>query len=689
MSTMPIRWLAPIPRARALAAGLVLAAALMIYLSSIRAPFFADDYLFLDQARGKSLPAVLAEPDPIGNFYRPVGRQLYFWTMARALGERPAMFHAFGLFAFLACAGLLFAVARALADARAATIAAAFFVVHYAAEVPVRWASGSQDLLAVAGALAAVLLHVRGRSLLAALPLLAALFSKETVLFAPAIAVVAGRRPGESWVHAARRAWPLFAAALAWALVWLARSRRALAGSGVSFDPVGALGAFAHLAQVFVGWEWRQADFARWSVDWPSLAATVLVVAAVAIALPTRREGRRSAAGAPRTLATPADARRAWRVGIAWALLATIPIAAVASIWSAYYYLFAMCGAALALGAWASRRRPGLALAALALLGAGSAVGRSLEDFSVLPTPWTGQSHINRFYIERATRQSGRYLASLKRQRPTLPESTTVFFAGLRGNVGFQTADGPLLRWAYRDPTLHSYYVHQFSRHRAGTGPVLLVDVDGDSLKEATAGRGTFGAMAFSLALSERLAGARDALAMLRERGHPDPLSAYFEGWLAWSAGDTAEAKRVFEPGGIRMDAGPTPEIATARAVLAAGDTLGAREIMSVAVTTRGRDPHAHGLFADLVLMTEPRALAALIESLAARTLAPEDPLAWRRFGVVQLHHKRHQEALVTFERYFRLAGPAGEQDAQARQWVATIRRAMPGGGQPQSWLHE
>ena len=103
---------------------------------------------------------------------------------------------------------------------------------------------------------------------------------------------------------------------------------------------------------------------------------------------------------------------------------------------------------------------PSRTLAArVAALGWGSASARSLDEFADGRTPWTGRSHVNAFYIDRATRQVDRYLASLRRAYPTLAHTTTIFFGGLTGNVAFQTADGPLVRWAYRDSSLRSYYL--------------------------------------------------------------------------------------------------------------------------------------------------------------------------------------------------------------------------------------
>lgn len=64
------------------------------------------------------------------------------------------------------------------------------------ADVPVRWVSGSQDLIAMLCACAAILLFVDGRALLAGVSLLLALLSKETVALTPVIAMMAGESDG-------------------------------------------------------------------------------------------------------------------------------------------------------------------------------------------------------------------------------------------------------------------------------------------------------------------------------------------------------------------------------------------------------------------------------------------------------------------------------------------------------------
>ena len=185
-----------------------------------------------------------------------MGRQLHFWWLAHLSGESPSAFHAANLVLFLCAVALLFAFTRRLAGRQVAAVASSFVALHYAADVPLRWASGSQDLLALVGALGALLWFVSGRRVLAALALVLALLSKETVLFTPLIAAAAARRPGEPWRATAWRAWPLAAAVAAWVgFIMALGGLHGVSGAsspGLSIIPA----ALAHLAQVSIGLEW-------------------------------------------------------------------------------------------------------------------------------------------------------------------------------------------------------------------------------------------------------------------------------------------------------------------------------------------------------------------------------------------------------------------------------------------------
>ncbi|HVP15726.1 MAG TPA: hypothetical protein VMS88_09300, partial [Terriglobales bacterium] len=552
----------------------MLAAAFWLQRAALRAPFFADDFLFLDQVRNHSLGAALASPDPIGNFVRPVGRQLDFWLLSRLGGESPLPFHVVNLALFLVALALLFVIARRLAGAAAAAIAAGFVALHYAADVPLLWASGSQDLLALTCALAALALFLGGRRWPAAVALLAGMLSKETVLFTPVVAALAARRRGEPWRATLARAGPLALAPALWAVLWLALAiARPGVRQAVGWSAAGLAAAFVHLAQVALGIEWRAGGELRFLNSLPGLIPTLLVLAAVAIATwnaPAVREDR-SRAIPPAML------------GLAWAALGALPIAAVSSVWSAYYYLFALCGLGLAIGAWLARS-PAAAFALVVLLAWGSENGRRLDEFITVPGIWTRQSHVNRLYVERATSQVGRYLAQLRRALPALPHRSTLFFGGVPSFIGFQSADGPLVRWAYRDSSLRSYYLLQFSAERYRRGPAFAFTVHNDSLEQQPLSGPFLRACALGAMLAERPRVALEILDLPALRGSVGTTQPYWRAWMQWALGDTAAARASLIASGAVPAEGPMPEATEAIRMFTAGDTTGAINLLSEGV---------------------------------------------------------------------------------------------------------
>ena len=695
---------------------LIVAGALWLYRGALGSGFFADDYLFLDQVRGHSLLAALRLPDPLSNFYRPVSRQLYFWVVAGLTHESPGAFHVGNLFLLLVAIVLLFAIARRLAGDRAGLVAAGLLALHYTADVPVRWACGSQELLAVVGAMGALLLHLSGRRVWAGVAMLLAALSKEVILLMPLIAVVADRRPGERWAAAARRAWPLGAAVAAWALVWLLMPHTRVAqGTEVEFDFVNSpLAAFAHLPRVLLGFEWRQGEFGRlpnvlppliplaavlvaiaWTWGWSATgAASVLPGGAgdaarfAAEAGRGRRRDRRSwaprrAGAADATEARPG--RPGWRVphavlvGLVWAGVATLPVAAVAILWSAYYYLFAICGLALAIGALLARRHVAWTLVVLVVLAWGSASARSLGEFAVARDPWTPQSHINRHYIERSNRIVARYLGSLRRAYPRFERGSTLFFGGLMANVAFQRADGPLIRWAYRDSSLHAYYLNMFTRDKVRRGPLHVFVASGDTLCELDRGDDLYLRIGFGLLVSDHPEGARDALELQAERDTANHRADYWLAWARWASGDTLAALASLRHAGIEPRSRTATERPRALAAMSAGDTLGALWIMQSAVRAAPLDAAAHALLADLLLVRQHEDPEGAVEALAARLLAPGDPTAWRRWGMVQLDRGRYLEALRSFERYQALGDPQAARDSEVQGWVEGLRGRVQG----------
>jgi len=651
------------------ALALILGAGLILQFPALDTPFFADDYLFLDQVGRSSLTQVLTAPDPIGNYYRPVGRQLFFWLVARAGGGSARVFHAAALALWLAVLGLLFAVARRVAGPLAALIASGLLALHYAADVPVRWASGCQDLIAVAGALGALWLHLSGRRIVAGLVLLVALLSKEVVALTPLIAVMAARGRDEPLRIAARRAWPLAAAVAAWAaIVWSVTHARGGTPEPPGITPVAAVAALAHLVQVACGIEW----YARISAGDLRLAAWLASLALVLLALAASGEPAR-AAGA----SAPA-AGRGIAAGIVWTLAGAAPIAAVASIWSAYYYLFALCGVAVALGAWLAAGPRKWALATVAVLSWNSARSSSLPAHALVREPWATCSHVNRQYLERGTRIVQRYLRHLRAARPDLPPRSTLFFSGVPGGVAFQTADGPLVRWAYRDTSLRSYYLNSFDLQKTRRGPYFFFEVLNDSLREMADDHMHFHRLALGAILSDRPEAAREMLWAQQDRDSSSAMARY---WLAWVSLDLGERDRALEAlraAGFPTAPGQAPETAAARAALARGDTLGAWRTMQRAVSGHMLDPDAHGLLADLTFMNAKDAAGGVIEAYASRLLAPRSAVSWRRWAMVQVRQERPLEGAGSLRRYFDLAGNAAAGDTEAQTIALYLRAKYP-----------
>jgi hypothetical protein len=691
---------------------LVLLAAAWLQRGALRAPFFADDFLFLDQVRFRPLWATLTGRDPIGNFVRPVGRQLYFWLLARVGGESALVFHAAGLLLFLGAVALLFVIVRRLAGAGAAAIAAAFLALHYAADVPLLWASGSQDLLALVGALAALALFLSGRRVLAAAALLAALLSKETVLLMPVVAILATRRAQEPWRRSALRAWPLFVAVGAWAALWLrVASHSAGARQAVGGSLSGLAAAFVHLVQVAFGLEWRTGGELRAFTLLPPLVSLALAVAAVVLAAKSGREGSRRAGTARSAPAPASGSERAQApgsaqasapspgaappalhpalIGVAWALVGALPIAAVAPVWSSYYYLFALCGAGLALGAWLGRSSRSVRLVAIVLLAWSSENGRQLDEFISAPGAWTRQSHVNRRYIERATSLVQLYLRQLKSMRPTLPPRTTVYFGGLSAFSSFQAGDGPLLRWAYRDSSLHSYYLMQFTPESMRRGPTLaFIAREADSLIPFPLERTNLQSFALTATAAGHPRLALDILELPAAQDSSNRFLSYWRGWLRLGLGDTLGAYAELRRAGMTLSPGPTPEITEVIRLRAAGDTAQATKLMAQGMTRHTLDPQAHTILGGLMVDSPGTQWAAVIEAYAATVMAPGVAQNWWLMAYSQMRSGRYDEARASIDRFFALPGGNPDDIAEAHRLLAWLKARGAGGEKFQASLH-
>ncbi len=654
------------------ALALILGAAFWLHRPALRAPFFADDYLFLDQVRGRNLIAALLAPDPIGNFMRPVGRAFDFWVLSHMGGESPFVFHVANLVLFLGAVALLFVIVRRLAGGRAAAVAAAFLALSHAADVPLRWASGAQDLLALFFALAAIALHQRGRGGWAAICFALGMLSKETIVFTPFIAVLVDSSGG--WIASRlRRAWPLFVALIAWLALWLATAQLRPAAAGVvHLDLVGAPAAFAHLVQTAIGLEWAKGTPSS-HMTMPPWGPIVLAFAAIALAWSVFRATR--ARGAARDTT---DRLMIALIGLAWAALGALPVAAVASIWSAYYYLFALCGVALVLGAVVARWPRALALALIGVLAWSSESVRRAPSFATVPGVWTTRSHVSVAYLERSASLVSGYLARLRAARPTLPPNATLFFRGVPAFAGWQAGNGALQRWAYRDTSVRSYYLAEFTADRARRGPLYFFSSEGDSLTEIWKKISPYQQIAFSMTAEDRPQAARDAMLIAQERGAFDNEAAYLWAWNEWALGHRDRAAELLSGLGMKPDAEPSPQAGRAQRMLALySDTVTALDMLRQARYHHTLNPAIHARLADLLLARRGTDAEAYIEAYAAHVLEPDSPSALRRWAGVQLRLKRYRQALATLERYFAFAGASANEDEEAKAWRQELTRLL------------
>lgn len=653
-------------------------AAALLHWRALAAPFFADDWLFLDQARARSLVAALLSPDPIGNFFRPLGRVLWFGVLGRASGESPVVFHAANLALWVLAVVLLWALARRLGGERVAAVAAGVFALTYAADVPVLWASGAQDLLALVLALGALLAVSHGRIAAGAALLFVAPLAKETAAVALVPAVLLAWRPGEGAGAAARRCGPLVLATLAWAaLAALVVLRRSAPAAGLALSPWGVPAALADLARVALGLEWRTGG-APWSPPAiPTGAALVAIaLAGVAVALVARRA--RAGDAAP--------ARGAWLVAAAWALAGALPVALVAPVWSGYYLLFAMAGVALLAGLAVARAPAGLATAVVLFAGLAAQQPRALDEFATAPSAWSAQSHVSRFYLERGMAVASRCVADLRAARPTVPSGSTFFLSGVPAFAAVQVGDGPLVRGVYRDSSLRSYFASAFRRDLLGRGPAYLFFWDDASRKlvDRTDEPDLWYSMGVGYLLNDRPDVAVEAfeLAVAQEPGRPQ--GRFGLGVARALAGDARGAHAALGALGFGFERSAGAAGTNALHALVAGDTLAARRMGEAAAARAVLDPVPHMVLSRVYAGDPAYSARVVLEAAAAVAVAPGYAGAWRNWSMVQRQFGHDAEALSSLERYFALDPTAEREDPQAAGWREELRARQPGGVEAQ-----
>jgi hypothetical protein len=612
------RWLAPV----LLAAGLV-----ALYAGALGTGFVNDDYLFLEQVRRHGLVESLLQPGGLGNYFRPLSREVWFILLSPIAGGEPLVFHLAQMAVFLAALVLLADLLGALVPKRGPGPAPAVLAgVLWFATLPFQrvnlaWVSCSQDLLAWTGVLGSLALHRRGRTGLAIVAYAAATLAKESALPLPALVFlwdwrIAGIAPRRALLTALGFA----AAALPWAAGEIVLQQHSVSASRLVFDGTHLSASFVHMLQALAGVEHASGWLRSWAEARPSLPAFVLLGLA-AMVLPDR-------AAPPGSDARTVPAIEGVTFAFAWCVLFALPTWPVAYIWSGYYDTLAAVGGAIFVALAAGRlARWGWVVLVGALLW-WHAAGVAPRAFALREDPWIGTSHVTSFYIERASRLSRELRASLVKAAPKVVQGTRFFFVLNVPWAGFQMGNGASVRQLYRDDSLESHFYSTFSEATAGRQPLRFLFWNGVEFESLYAReRDPLFQVGSDLLLLDRPAGALWAFRRGLDEGGERLDHWYGLGWAALWSGRRALAERAWREWGARDDsAAYILWLRKAKGSLEDGDTLTARRQLVEAVRTGIGRPEAHAILG--LLLRRVNTKYALLETKVAAELYPADWLA-------------------------------------------------------------
>ncbi len=624
----------PFDRARPLwpIPALFLAGLAALYSGALGLGFINDDYLFLEQVRRHGLVDAMLHPGGLGNYFRPLSREVWFALVGAVTGGSALAFHLVQFVVFAVALALVadlldvFAPRRDRAIAPAALVGLLFFATLPLQRVNLGWVSCSQDLLALTGGLAALALFRRGRTPWAMVAYAAAVLSKQSALPLPAALFLwAWWIEGETPRRAFARVLPFGFAALPWLAGELWLRQHSTSAARLVFDGEHLAAALVHLAQSLAGVEHAAGWTRSWSEARPSVIAFALL-ALIGVFLPDRAEASPENADGPRV----PSKRRAALFALGWLVVFTLPVWPVAYYWSSYYYTFAAVAGAVLVTLVAGRvARWSWILLAGALVW-WHAAGVSSPAFAVVEDPWVGTSHLTPFYLERAAELSNRMRTSLVATLPRVGRDDRLFFIQLAPWAGFQMGNGPSIRHLYKDDSLESHFYSAFGESTAAQHTCRFLFWDGRGFQQPYANvRDPFFQVGSDLLLLERHAGARWAFRRGLESGGERLDHAYWLGWAALWEGDRALAERAWREWGAHDDStARVTWLRKARGALLDGDTLQARRDLLEAVRAGIGQPEAHAM---LGLLLQPvNAKYALLETLVAARLKPQDWLARR-----------------------------------------------------------
>jgi hypothetical protein len=685
-------------------AALLLALGLELWYSgALSTGFLNDDHLFLEQARTHRLAESLLGLGPLGNYVRPVSRQLWFAALTPIAAGDTRVFHAASALVFAGAMLLLADLLAVFGPPIGVLAGVAYLALLPFTRVLLMWVSCSQDLLALLFVLAALALFRRGHDRWALIAYLFAAFSKEAALPFPIVAMAWSRvMEHEPWPRALRRVAPMTLVTTAWALATLViRARAPHVAATLSFAPVNFLASLVHGAQSLLaldtpaGWRDPLAHLPRSAAA--LLALVSLAAAGMWLVRPARRRVAAGEAAEPAGTTAPAPpvaraaserpvapARATWIFAGIWLVSFALVTGPVATTWSGYFYTLTAVGAAIAVAHLARRLDAfGWVLAVAAALAC-HGVAVEARTFAVAENAWGWTSHLNAAYFQRAAALTDTLARQMVREEPKPARGTRFFFATLPPWAGFQMGNGALIRSTYRDTSLRSYFYSQFSESSAAWAPVRVLYWDGATLEPLYARSSEpWFEIGGDLFLFDRPAGAAHAFRRGLAEGQSRFDLLYWLGWAELIQGHREAAEHAWVDAGIREDTtGWFQAMQRARGALDHGDSLAARRALADAIMRGPGQPLPHAVLGQLMLRGNPK--YGLLELSVATWLRPEDLVSQRAlvigFGQQRLdeqaraHLAKIQAIDPGWRRDTTLAAVAREMDERSLQHVKVAR---------------
>jgi tetratricopeptide (TPR) repeat protein len=473
----------PRPDGRTLALaglGLALLVATLIALHGhvLRWPFISDDYVFLSDTWRGSWKNLFGAFNTVQNYFRPLGREIYFFVLSLVGGNDPRVFRFFNLAVLVAMIGMVIALGWRFGGPRAGVLAGAVYTLLYPHRVEMAWVSCSQDLIATLLALVATFAHLARRHWLAAVSFFLALFAKESVAPLPLILAAweawplgpgaPSRLAAGAW-SAMKKTLPFWLATAAWAVVvfavrlwrgaWAPGSSVPVADVTLRLDHFWEGLRSALLTYVYVDqpWVYLREAMGRIQVPWAAIAL-LAIAATVALMLTRTSGGEETSTG------------RGMRLGALWAIIGTLPVALVGHHFSAYYVCFSAVGFALVAGLLLMRAPRIAVVGVFALAATLNVVANAVESFRLRSNEddLPGVSYVTIARLGYEARYLDSLHSAMKRDPP--PRGAVVYLSHAPHRASFATAGDRAPRIWFQDPALELTYIGQY-RPGAETRP--------------------------------------------------------------------------------------------------------------------------------------------------------------------------------------------------------------------------